>query len=113
MRWKLGTRGGTRTLAIVGFGALMLGSKLGFELLEQLAEAGQGRVAPVLSAPHGHGPTIRRRRKPDWVSGGREGADGSEWLSRSGRGKEGGDGERGSGEAEGKINAAEGLTMEF
>jgi hypothetical protein len=28
-------------------------------------------------------------------------------------GKEGGDGERGSGEAEGKINAAEGLTMEF
>jgi hypothetical protein len=46
---------GRRTLAIVSLGALMLRRKLGLELLEQLAEASERRVASVLGAPHGHG----------------------------------------------------------
>ena len=50
-------KGLVRTLAIVGLGALMLGRKFGLELLQQLAEAGEGRIAPVLGTPHGHGGT--------------------------------------------------------
>jgi hypothetical protein len=57
---------GKRTLAIMGLGALVLGSKFRLELLKQLAEAGEGRVATILGAPHGHGDegqAIRRSRR--------------------------------------------------
>jgi hypothetical protein len=39
------------TLAIGGFGALMLSRKLGLQLLEKLTEPGERRVSPVLGAP--------------------------------------------------------------
>jgi hypothetical protein len=46
----------------MSLGALMLGGKLGLELFEQLAKAGERRVAPILGAPHGHGDEWRARQ---------------------------------------------------